>query len=61
MRVSYRLSDSCFKLSVSKSEAQDFNEANRLVNKAIQYFNCYQEFFEKYSETYESLKNFVYD
>ena len=59
MRVSYHLSNALFKCSVSKSDLKNHKEARGLIDKAVQYFNCYQEFYEKYSDQYSEMELFT--
>jgi len=59
MRIAFDLSEANFKMAVTECEnKKDFKAANRQVSKAIQYFNCYQEFLEKYSHQYESMLDY---
>jgi hypothetical protein len=43
---------------VVKTDAEDYKEAYRLIQKSSQYFNHYLEFIEKYSVEYKTLAEF---
>jgi hypothetical protein len=47
-RISYRLSKCYYKQSLSHKDSQNYKEAHQFAKKAISYYDCCEEFFQKY-------------